>query len=186
MLLVAGALGLTLGSPLLFRQTRIGLNVKTFTIVKFRTMTDSRDASGTLLSDEQRLSPFTRFIRRTRLDELPQLLAILSGDMSFIGPRPLLPSTILAMDELGHLRCAVRPGLSGCAQVNGNTQLSDRQKLALDIWYVDHKSNRLDLLIVIRTLDTLLRGERLGLSPLQRAEAHMAACYPQFSPGPCP
>ncbi len=164
-----------LGRPLLFVQARAGLNARPFNIRKFRTMHESRDAAGTLLADELRLTPVTRLLRRMRLDELPQLWSILRGDMAFVGPRPLLPSTIQGFGELGGLRCAVRPGLTGWAQVSGNAQLSDAQKLALDIWYVDHQSRTLDFRILLETVAILLRGERIEPDRVAQAEAHLRA-----------
>ena len=163
-----------LGRPLLFRQSRAGLGMRTFTIQKFRTMHDSRDPSGTLLPDRLRETPATRFLRRMRLDELPQLLAILRGDMGFVGPRPLLPATIQEFGELGRLRCRVRPGLTGWAQVNGNSQLTDAQKLALDIWYIDHRSWTLDIFILLSTIVTIVQGERIEPDHVAKAEAHLA------------
>jgi len=165
----------TLGRPLLFRQPRAGLGMRIFTIQKFRTMHDSRNASGALLPDDLRETPTTRLLRRLRLDELPQLLAILRGDMAFVGPRPLLPETVRAFGELGRLRCTVRPGATGWAQVSGNSRLTDAQKLALDIWYIDHRSLALDILILFLTVVTLVRGERIEPDHVAQAEAHLAA-----------
>lgn len=173
--LTALVVWLILGRPILFAQTRAGLDARPFTIRKFRTMHDWRDAAGALLADHLRLTPVTRLLRRLRLDELPQLLAILHGDMAFVGPRPLLPSTIQGFGDLGRLRCAVRPGLTGWAQVSGNAQLSDSQKLALDIWYVDHRCRRLDFYILLQTIVILIRGERVELDRVAEAEAHLAA-----------
>ena len=177
-ILTAGAVWLTLGRPLLFRQFRCGLGGRAFSIVKFRTMHDVRDSEGRPLPDRERETAVTRFIRRMRFDEIPQLLAVLSGDLAFVGPRPLRPETIAAFGPLGVIRCAVLPGLTGWAQVNGNTRLSDREKLALDIWYVDHSSLGLDLKILLRTLNMLVFGERMDRGALAAAEAHLAARYP--------
>jgi lipopolysaccharide/colanic/teichoic acid biosynthesis glycosyltransferase len=168
---------LALGPPILFRQIRVGKNMQPFTLHKFRTMHDTRDPAGNLLPDQARETAISRFMRRIRVDEFPQLFTIASGRMSFIGPRPLLPATIQVMGDFGKLRCRVRPGLSGWAQVNGATRLSDAQKLALDIWYVDHRCLRLDLLILLKTAATLVRGERINQRHLTEAENYVAARY---------
>ncbi len=171
-----------LGRPLLFKQSRAGLGKQTFTIHKFRTMHDTRDESGALLPDHLRETPTTRLLRRLRLDELLQLLCILRGEMSFIGPRPLLPSTIREFGELGRVRSSVRPGLTGWAQVSGNTLLTDSQKLSLDIWYIDHRSVALDALIIYQTILTMLRGERIYPDRLAAAERYLAARHGMPSP----
>lgn len=173
-MLTAIAVLSTLGRPLLFRQRRAGLAGHVFTIVKFRTMHDIRDADGLLLPDAERETRLTRFLRRVRLDELPQILAILRGDMAFIGPRPLPPVTVASFGRLGVLRSQVRPGLTGWAQVNGNTRLSDPEKLALDVWYVDHRRATLDARILLLTGDAILRGERIRPGALATAQAHLA------------
>jgi lipopolysaccharide/colanic/teichoic acid biosynthesis glycosyltransferase len=163
-----------LGRPVFFTQVRSGLNRKPFRIFKIRTMREHRDPTGALLPDALRETDATRALRRSRVDELPQLLAVLWGDMAIIGPRPLLPQTIEDMGELGRVRCTVRPGLTGWAQVNGNTRLSNDQKLALDIWYIDHHSFSLDLQILLLTITTLLCGERINHSNLDMAQAHLS------------
>jgi lipopolysaccharide/colanic/teichoic acid biosynthesis glycosyltransferase len=168
-LLAAVLVGISLGRPLLFHQVRTGLEGKPFVISKFRTMHDGRGPGGGLLPDSSRETPVTRYMRRVRLDELPQLLSILRGDMAFIGPRPLLPETIQAFGEMGRLRCRVRPGVSGWAQVNGNTHLNDREKLALDLWYVRNRSFRLDLFILLMTARVSLLGERVNQHNVGRA-----------------
>lgn len=173
LVLVAALTWLLVGRPILFRQERAGLHGVPFTILKFRTMTDAVDSTGALLPDAQRTTFATRLLRRLRVDELPQLFSIARGDMAFIGPRPLLPSTIRDMGKLGVRRGNIRPGLTGWSQVNGNTLLNDRQKLALDMWYVDHRSPRLDLLIVWRTLMTVILGERVDTPQLATAEAYV-------------
>jgi lipopolysaccharide/colanic/teichoic acid biosynthesis glycosyltransferase len=175
MALTAFVVWRALGRPLMFRQTRAGLGMRTFIIEKFRTMRDGRDASGALLPDHLRETPATRLLRRLRLDELPQLLAVLRGDMAFVGPRPLLPETIHAFGEVGRLRCTVRPGATGWAQVSGNSRLTDAQKLALDIWYIDHRSFALDIRILLLTVVTLIRGERVEPDHIAEAETHLAA-----------
>lgn len=165
----------SLGRPLLFRQQRSGLAGRPFTLVKFRTMHCYRDADGQLLPDMSRATPLTRAIRRLRLDEFPQLVAIFQGEMNFVGPRPLLPATLAAFGALGHVRGSVRPGLTGWAQVNGNAGLSDREKLALDIWYVDHRSIWLDVHIMLLTAGIFLRGEHARAAALHSAQTHLAA-----------
>jgi lipopolysaccharide/colanic/teichoic acid biosynthesis glycosyltransferase len=167
----------TIGRPILFWQQRVGLNMQTFTICKFRTMRDFRDGSGRLLPDHDRETSASRFMRRTRLDEFPQLFAILSGKMAFIGPRPLLPKTIEEMGKLGKLRCRVRPGLTGWAQINGNTKLSDAQKLAFDIWYIDHRSFKIDTCILLKTITTLVDGESIKQYHLAQAQLYVDAKY---------
>lgn len=175
--LTALAAWLSCGRPLLFRQARAGLNMQQFTIAKFRTMHDTRDALGNLLPDHLRETKASRFMRRIRVDEFPQLVSVARGEMSFFGPRPLLPATILAMGELGRARCRILPGLSGWAQVNGNTRLDDKQKLALDVWYVDHKNLRLDLYILMQTVVTLLRSERVNVQRIREAEDYVGQHY---------
>lgn len=168
-----------IGRPLLFRQERAGLHGAPFMILKFRTMTNAIDPTGKLLPDAQRTTFITRFLRRIRIDELPQLFSIARGDMAIVGPRPLLPATVRDMGRWGRIRCGVRPGLTGWAQVNGNTLLNDGQKLAFDIWYVYHRSLRLDLLIIWKTLLTLLSGERINTRHLAAVEAFFAALAQQ-------
>jgi lipopolysaccharide/colanic/teichoic acid biosynthesis glycosyltransferase len=168
---------LALGKPLLFSQYRAGQGMRLFRISKFRTMHDYRDSSGGLLPDDYRQTSVTQFVRRFRFDELPQLFMIWRGDMAFVGPRPLLLDTIEEMGWLGRHRCSVRPGLTGWAQVNGGLRLNNAQKLALDIWYVDHRSVSLDLFVVLLTLKTLLTGERINKRRLAIAAAHLANAH---------
>ncbi len=161
-----------LGPPALFVQTRSGWRGAPFRLLKFRTMTNERDAAGELLPDHVRMTPLGRLLRRTRLDELPSLLNVVKGEISLVGPRPLLPQTVAAMGEAGIARGAVRPGLTGWAQVNGNALLGDHEKIALDLWYIRRRSLGLDLLILYRTLKVLLLGERVNVAQLQRANAY--------------
>lgn len=170
--LTAAIVAWSIGPPLLFRQSRAGRDLTEFTVSKFRTMKELRGNDGELLPDEERQTPLTAFLRRLRFDELPQLVAIWRGDMALVGPRPLLLRTVLDFGEIGRLRCAVAPGMTGWAQVNGNTRLSNAQKLALDIWYIDNRSARLDLLILLLTVRTLVFGERINAGHLASAEAH--------------
>jgi len=141
-----------LGSPVLFTQERPGKDEKIFKIYKFRTMTDERDENGELLSDEDRLTKFGKRLRNSSLDELPELFNILNGDMSVIGPRPLLVRYLPRYTEEQHRRHEVRPGLSGWAQVNGRNAISWEEKFALDVWYVDHVSFGLDVKIIGMTI----------------------------------
>ncbi|SPF76907.1 putative sugar transferase EpsL [Aliiroseovarius pelagivivens] len=149
----------TLGRPVMFRQTRDGKGGVPFNVVKFRTLTDDRDEHGIWLPDEDRLTPATKFLRRTRFDELPQLFIILAGQMALVGPRPLMAETIKGFGAEGVKRGSVRPGLTGWSQVSGNTALNDNEKLKLDLWYVAHRSTALDFRILIETIGVALFGE---------------------------
>lgn len=160
MAVTAALVMIDLGRPILFRQVRCGKGKVPFEIRKFRTMTDARAADGGLLPDDMRTTPLSRLLRRTRLDEAPQLVSVLRGDMALVGPRPLQPSTVEGFGAAGVLRSTVRPGLTGWAQVSGNTRLCDDEKLALDLWYTAHRSAWLDLWIGLETVCTLLIGER--------------------------
>ena len=141
-----------LGSPILFSQERPGKNEKIFKLYKFRTMTDARDENGALLPDEERLTHFGKLLRATSLDELPEAVNILKGDMSVIGPRPLLVKYLPRYNAFQHRRHEVRPGLSGYAQVHGRNALNWEERFALDVWYVDHISFLGDLKIVFQTI----------------------------------
>ena len=150
-LLLALAVWCMLGSPILFRQQRPGLYGTPFTLVKFRTMTSARDEAGQLLPDSQRLTRFGRFLRSTSLDELPELLNVLRGDMSLVGPRPLLMEYLdLYTPELQR-RHHVLPGITGWAQVNGRNTTTWERRFVLDLWYVDHQSLGLDIKILLLT-----------------------------------
>lgn len=140
-----------MGRPILFRQPRPGFKEKIFTIYKFRTMSDARDESGELLSDDVRLGSLGRFIRSTSLDELPQLFNILKGDMSFVGPRPLLVEYLPLYNDRQRKRHNVLPGITGWAQVNGRNAISWEQKFELDVWYVENRSFWLDMKILWMT-----------------------------------
>lgn len=153
---------LRLGSPVLYRQQRPGLNGQPFTIIKFRTMTDNRDAQGNLLPDKDRLTSFGRFLRSTSLDELPELINVLRGEMSVVGPRPLLMKYLDRYTPTQMRRHEVLPGITGWAQVNGRNAISWAEKFALDVWYVDHLSLRLDLQIIGLTLWKSLRREDIS------------------------
>lgn len=151
MLLVALIVRLALGSPVLFIQKRPGLNEKLFGCLKFRTLTDERDSAGKLLSDAARMTRLGLFLRRTSLDELPQLLNVLKGDLSLIGPRPLLTEYLPYYTVEERRRHSVRPGITGWAQIHGRNSLSFDARLAMDVWYVDNLSFALDLKILIQT-----------------------------------
>jgi lipopolysaccharide/colanic/teichoic acid biosynthesis glycosyltransferase len=141
-----------LGSPVLFYQVRPGLQGRPFTMVKFRTMTDERGPDGALLPDARRLTPFGRFLRASSLDELPELWNVLKGEMSLVGPRPLLMEYLPLYTPEQARRHEVRPGITGWAQVNGRNAISWEDKFALDVWYVDHRSMWLDVQILWRTV----------------------------------
>lgn len=145
-----------LGGPVLFRQVRPGLNGKPFQMIKFRTMTDARDGSGELLPDDIRLTRFGRFLRSTSLDELPELWNVLTGEMSLVGPRPLLMEYLPLYSAEQARRHEVRPGITGWAQVNGRNAISWQEKFRLDVWYVDHRSFWLDCRILAMTLRKVL------------------------------
>ena len=166
---IAIAVRATLGGPILFIQERAGKDGRPFRLYKFRSMTNTRDASGVLLPDADRTPAFGRFLRRTRLDELPELWNILIGDMSLVGPRPILPETVASMGAAGTQRSSVRPGLTGWAQVSGNASLTNADKLALDLWYIDHRSLRLDLRILLETLRLIARGDRIDAARVETA-----------------
>ncbi|WP_454757269.1 sugar transferase [Cupriavidus campinensis] len=156
-----------LGSPVFFRQTRPGRHGKPFEMVKFRTMTDARGADGQLLPDSERLTSFGRFLRATSLDELPELWNVVKGDMSLVGPRPLLMEYLPLYSPEQARRHDVRPGVTGWAQVNGRNALSWDEKFALDVWYVDHQSLWLDIRILWLTVRKVLIRE--GISAADNA-----------------
>lgn len=160
--LLALLVRLKLGAPVLFRQQRPGLYGRPFTLLKFRTMTDVRDAGGNLLPDAVRLTPFGRFLRSTSLDELPELINVLRGEMSLVGPRPLLIEYLARYTPEQQRRHDVLPGISGWAQVSGRNGLSWEQKFALDVWYVDNQSLWLDLKIVFLTVWKIIKREGIS------------------------
>ena len=162
-----------LGRPVVFRQTRPGLHERPFAILKFRTMTDDRDADGSLLPDSDRLPPFGRFLRSTSLDELPELWNVLKGDMSLVGPRPLLMEYLELYSDEQARRHEVRPGITGWAQVNGRNALTWEDKFSLDVWYVDNHSLWLDLKILILTIAKVFKREGVsqdGHATMERFE----------------
>jgi sugar transferase EpsL len=162
----------TMGTPVLFRQKRPGYRGKLFTIIKFRTMSQSHDRQGRLLPDGERLTRLGNFLRRSSLDELPELWNVLMGDLSFVGPRPLLVEYLDRYTPEQARRHLVKPGITGWAQVNGRNARSWEDKFALDVWYVDHWSLFLDIRIIFKTIGSVLRQE--GIS----SEGH--ATMPKF------
>ena len=163
-----------LGRPILFRQVRVGKDGKLFTMAKFRTMRDTRDSAGRLLPDDDRVSAVGRTLRRFRLDEFPELAAILTGRMSFVGPRPL-PPEILAGIPRSAERSVVRPGLTGLAQVSGNTLLTNPEKIAIDLYYTRVWTLWLDFRILLKTVGMVISGDRRDEALIARAIAAFAA-----------
>ena len=169
-LIVAVLVRTKLGSPVLFKQERPGLNEEIFFMYKFRSMTDERDARGELLPDSVRLTQFGKLLRSTSLDELPGLLNILKGDMSIIGPRPLLIRYLPYYTETEKIRHNVRPGLSGLAQINGRNTLNWKERLAFDVSYVNSVSLMLDMKIILKTIEKAFKREGItvvDLAPLR-------------------
>ena len=160
--IVSATVRLTMGSPILFRQVRVGWKERPFRIAKFRTMNALRDASDGLLPDSQRLTFLGRFMRALSIDELPQLWNVLVGDMSLVGPRPLLPEYLPRYTRSQRRRHEVKPGITGWAQVNGRNGLTWEQKFELDLWYVDQWSVWLDAKILYMTLLQVLRREGIS------------------------
>ena len=152
------------GAGAFFFQERPGKDAKIFKVIKFKTMTDERDAEGNLLPDEQRLTKVGKFVRSTSIDELPQLINVLKGDMALIGPRPLLPEYLPRYSPEHSHRHDVRPGITGWAQVNGRTNISWKDKLDYDIWYVNHITLGLDLKIIFMTIKNVIKREDVILS----------------------
>lgn len=149
------------GKPF-FVQTRPGLNEKMFNIIKFKTMNDKKDRQGNYLPDSERLTAIGRFIRQTSLDELPQLINVLKGDMALIGPRPLLPQYLPLYNEDQKRRHNIRPGITGWAQVNGRNAISWTKKFELDIWYIDHLSFETDCRVILLTLKKVIKKEGIN------------------------
>ncbi|MGD0552233.1 MAG: sugar transferase [Sedimentisphaerales bacterium] len=158
---------LKLGSPILFRQQRPGLGGKAFVIYKFHTMTDQRDTSGNLLPDEQRLPVFGRFLRSTSFDELPELFNVLKGDMSIVGPRPLMMKYLGRYSPQQARRHEVKPGITGWAQINGRNAISWEDKFKLDVWYVDNWTFWLDMKIILKSVWMVIARE--GITQQGRA-----------------
>lgn len=162
LLIVAILIRVKLGKPILFKQKRPGLNEKIFTLYKFRTMTDKRDENGNLLPDSERLTKFGKFLRSTSLDELPELFNILKGDMSFVGPRPLLVEYLQLYNQVQRRRHEVRPGLTGLAQINGRNAISWEEKFKIDIQYVDNLTFLKDIKILFLTVIKVLKREGIS------------------------
>jgi sugar transferase EpsL len=151
-----------LGSPVLFRQQRPGLRGKLFLFLKFRTMSDRRDSNGELMPDDTRLDGFGRWLRSTSLDELPQLWNVLKGEMSLVGPRPLLASYLDRYDSFQQRRHEVKPGITGWAQIQGRNALNWDERFQMDVWYVDNRSTALDLRILALTVWKVFRRESIS------------------------
>ncbi|MEQ1545599.1 sugar transferase [Methyloglobulus sp.] len=156
LLIISFLVKIKLGYPIFFRQTRPGLQGKLFEMVKLRTMTDERDALGNLCADEIRLTPFGKFLRSTSLDELPELWNVLKGDMSLVGPRPLLVEYLPLYTDEQVRRHEVKPGVTGWAQINGRNAISWEEKFKRDVWYVENQSVRLDIKILLLTVKKVL------------------------------
>lgn len=166
-----------LGLPILFTQKRPGLDGKPFTMYKFRSMTNEKDDRGNLLDNEARLTPFGKKLRSTSLDELPELINVLKGDMSLVGPRPLKMEYLTRYSEEQARRHEVKPGLTGWAQVNGRNTVPWEERFRLDVWYVDHQSVWLDIVIIFKTVAAVIKqqgispeGDRVITAPFQGSE----------------
>jgi sugar transferase EpsL len=164
-----------LGSPILFHQKRPGLHGKPFVLYKFRSMTDARDGQGNLLPDAERLPSFGRFLRSSSLDELPEFVNVLKGEMSLVGPRPLLMRYLERYTPEQMRRHEVRPGITGWAQVNGRNALTWEEKFSLDVWYVDHWTLRLDLKILVQTGWKIVAREGINQPGQVTAEEFMGS-----------
>lgn len=162
LIITGGAVRLKLGSPIIFRQMRPGLHARPFHLLKFRTMTNSCDADGRLLDDARRLTTLGGFLRRTSLDELPELINVLRGDMSLVGPRPLRMQYLDRYTRTQFQRHNVRPGITGWAQVNGRNSIDWEERFKLDIWYVNNRSLTLDLRILWMTVAAVIRREGIS------------------------
>ena len=171
MAITAVLVRIKLGSPVIFKQKRPGLNGKIFTLYKFRTMTDKKDKNGELLPDEERLTRFGKILRSTSLDELPELVNMLKGDMSVVGPRPLLVKYLPLYNERQARRHEVRPGFTGYAQVHGRNAITWEDKFEKDVYYVDHISFLGDWKIIFQTVGTVLRREGISSETAQTMEA---------------
>ena len=164
MIVIAILVRRDLGSPVLFRQQRPGFGCQPFWLIKFRTMRNATDAQGNLLPDGERLTMFGRWLRKTSLDELPEVINVIRGEMSFVGPRPLLMSYVPYFTEREQLRHSVRPGITGWAQVNGRNHLCWDKRLALDAWYVENVSMSLDLRILLKTLLVVITNDGVAVN----------------------
>jgi sugar transferase EpsL len=173
--LVAISVAVSMGPPILFRQQRPGLHGRLFTILKFRTMVDATDADGNLLPDAQRITALGRFLRRTSLDELPELVNVVRGEMSLVGPRPLVAEYLPRYSTEQMRRHDVLPGITGWSQVNGRNALTWNEKFALDVWYVEHRSLRLDLHILQKTISQVVKGEGISHPGVATMEPFLGA-----------
>lgn len=180
MAVVALAVRVKLGSPVLFRHPRPGHHEKIFDCIKFRTMTNARDAGGTMLPEMQRITEFGKFLRKTSLDELPQLWTVLTGDMSLVGPRPLEIRYLPRYSAEQRRRHTVPPGITGWAQVNGRNEIEWDRKFELDIWYVDHRSVWLDLKILVLTFWKVIHAQGIAKAGSTSMEEFMG---PKTQPG---
>lgn len=177
LLITAGLVKLKLGSPVIFKQERPGLNEKIFTLYKFRTMTDEKDENGNLLPDEIRLTKFGKWLRSTSLDELPELFNILKGDMAVVGPRPLLVKYLDRYDEKQRHRHDVRPGITGYAQVNGRNTVDWEKRFEMDVWYTQHISFQRDVRIISKTVQTVLKREGISSGTSETMEEFIGKSY---------
>ena len=180
-LVVALVVYFRLGSPVLFRQERPGLHEKVFAMYKFRSMTDARDEQGNLLPDIVRLTPLGKFLRKTSLDELPELFNVLRGDMSFIGPRPLLKEYLPYYTEEERLRHSVRPGITGLAQVNGRNLLNWDKRLALDVEYAKNLSFAMDVSVFFKTFSVVFGHTEEVAEDTAQAEGNFAEIRRQMN-----
>jgi sugar transferase EpsL len=162
--LIGMMISLTVGSPIIFKQLRPGLHDKPFTFYKFRTMTEEKDSDDELLSDEARLTKFGRLLRKTSIDELPSLWNVLKGDMSIVGPRPLLMEYLPLYSKEQARRHEVKPGITGWAQINGRNVLSWEEKFEYDVWYVDNRTLLLDTKIILLTIWKVLKRDGINQS----------------------
>lgn len=153
-----------MGAPILFSQNRPGKDGRIFRMIKLRSMRDDIDLRGNLLADEERITPFGLWLRNSSLDELPELWNVLKGDMSIVGPRPLLPEYLSLYSPHQHRRHEVRPGITGWAQINGRNSISWEEKFELDLWYVDNKSTWVDIKIIIKTIRKVVVKEGISAS----------------------
>ncbi|MGQ4880228.1 sugar transferase [Billgrantia sp. LNSP4103-1] len=185
MLVIAGLVKLKLGVPVLFCQERPGLQGHPFRMFKFRTMLDTRDTNGELLPSHQRLTRFGKKLRATSLDELPELWNVLKGDMSLVGPRPLLMEYLPLYSPFQFRRHEVRPGITGWAQINGRNNLSWEEKFRLDVWYVDHVSLWLDIKILLLTVAKVMTREGITTSHHEVTPRFSGSCD-RRSPGKSP
>lgn len=166
LLIVAILVRTKLGSPVIFKQERPGLNEKIFTLYKFRTMTDAKDEQGNLLSDDIRLTKFGKLLRSTSLDELPELFNILKGDMSIVGPRPLMTRYLPYYTEEERARHSIRPGMTGYAQVKGRNSLTWDEKFKYDLYYVNHVTFLVDIKVILDTIKIVINHEGISLGDL--------------------